>query len=92
MPCGWSHADDPIAGLAALHDLHDLHFGSTPPADWLDLDSTLRQEVADRLARLGYDDPRTWMGWQNLEDRWIGEQHLDPVVLQELRRSSTGVS
>ena len=36
--------------------LHDRLFGTTPREDWLPLEGALRDEVGERLARLGYDD------------------------------------
>lgn len=89
------HADDPLDELADLLMLHDLHFGTTPPHEWLLLDRSLRAEVGALLARVPWVDTdrlafptalfRT-LGWLNLERRWVGPDQIDPVVLTYLRR------
>ena len=43
------------------------------------------------LARLGYEGDlesalASWAGTENLEERLDGIEHIDPVVLEELRR------
>jgi uncharacterized Ntn-hydrolase superfamily protein len=82
---------EPIEELARLYGLHELYFGQTPDAEWLDVDDALRTEIRERLTALGYDDPdldaafRAWTGTENLEDRTRGLDRLDPVVLGELR-------
>ena len=81
---------EPIEELARLHHLHELLFGKTPPADWVDVDGTLRGELSARLAALGHDGPleqafTTWAATENLEERVAGVERVDPVVLAELR-------
>ncbi len=83
------HAD-PITELARLYEQHSLLFGKTPRRDWLELDDGLRAEVEERLRKLGYDGElesafSAWAGAANLEERVDGAQHIDPVVLAELR-------
>jgi uncharacterized Ntn-hydrolase superfamily protein len=80
----------PVGELARLYDMHNLLFGKTPPADWLELDDALRTELEDRLRRLGYDGELAkaldaWAGTENLEERVDGIERIDPVVLAELR-------
>jgi uncharacterized Ntn-hydrolase superfamily protein len=80
----------PIAELSRLYRMHDLLFGKTPPAQWVDVDDSLRQEIVERLARLGYDGDaeRAFVDWastENLEERVDGFSRIDPVVLEELR-------
>ncbi len=87
------HDDTPIDALRGLLDLHTLYFGSSDPADLLDVDTDLRAEVTGILQRLDWGDPAaeleeslfTWVGWHNLEERWRGMDQLDPLVLRELR-------
>ena len=85
---------EPIAELQRMLDLHELHFGSTPDEELLDLTPGLGEELARRLASTGYAsgdlrrDLYDWMGRENFEERWR-EGRLDPVVLQHLR-STTG--
>jgi uncharacterized Ntn-hydrolase superfamily protein len=80
----------PIGELARIYNLHDLLFGKTPRDQWLDVDDTLRAELTERLAHLGYDGAleqalASWAGTENLEERIDGVDRIDPVVLQELR-------
>ena len=41
-----------------------------------------------RLARLGYERLEEWAGVENLEERVQGDDAVDPVVLEALRRKS----
>jgi uncharacterized Ntn-hydrolase superfamily protein len=80
----------PIGELARIYNLHDLLFGKTPRDQWLDVDDSLRAELTERLAHLGYDGAleqalAAWAGTENLEERIDGVDRIDPVVLQELR-------
>src|SRR6266496_3225442 len=45
----------PIAELRRLFGLHRELFGTTPPEDWVDVDSALSEELRERLARLGFE-------------------------------------
>ena len=54
--------------------------------EWLPVDDELRAEIDERLARLGYERLEDWAGVANLEERVDGEDEIDPVVLDELRR------
>lgn len=82
----------PIAELDRLYRLHDLYFGETPDAEWLEIDEELETELRERLGRLGYasgdlpTDLATWAGVENLEERVRGADRIDPVVLDQLRR------
>jgi uncharacterized Ntn-hydrolase superfamily protein len=80
----------PVSELARLYAIHSLLFGKTPRSEWLDVDDGLRDELATRLARLGYDGDLAdalgaWAGTENLEERLDGVERIDPVVLAELR-------
>ena len=77
----------PVEELRRLYDLHDHLFGTTPRDQWLPVDDELRAEIGERLARLGYERLEDWAGAANLEERVEGEDEIDPVVLNELRRS-----
>jgi uncharacterized Ntn-hydrolase superfamily protein len=87
------HSDDPIGDLRRLVDLHDLYFGKSSAADLLPFDEALRGDVGRMLEGVGYWDESeglegslmSWMGWNNLEERWHGMEGLDPLVLRELR-------
>jgi uncharacterized Ntn-hydrolase superfamily protein len=81
----------PVSELLRLYELHSLLFGKTPRERWIDVDETLRAELADRLGRLGYSGELDralgdWSGTENLEERVDGIDRIDPVVLEELRR------
>ena len=52
------------------------------------MDDELRAELDERLGRLGYERLEDWAGVENLEERVDGEDAVDPVVLDELRRKS----
>jgi uncharacterized Ntn-hydrolase superfamily protein len=78
----------PIEELQRLYTLHDRLFGNTPRGEWLPLEGGLRDEVDERLARLGYDSLASWAGVANLEERVDGEQEVDPVVVEALREAS----
>src|SRR5437762_2622350 len=83
----------PLEELRRLYRLHDAIFGKTPPAEWLDVDDDLANELRDRLERLGYDGDlgdalNKWAGNANLEERVDGVAEIDPIVLEELRELS----
>ena len=82
---------EPITELARLYSIHNALFGKTPASEWLDVDAELAEELAARLARLGYTGELAtafaeWAGTENLEERVDGVARIDPVVLEELRR------
>jgi uncharacterized Ntn-hydrolase superfamily protein len=84
----------PIAEIERLYELHRLSFGSTPPDEWLDVDTTLAAELRERLGQLGHAsgdlalDFESWAGIENLEERVSGIERIDPVVLTELRKAT----
>jgi uncharacterized Ntn-hydrolase superfamily protein len=78
----------PIEELRRLYGLHDQLFGKTPRDQWLAIDDELRAEIQERLANLGYERLEDWAGAANLEERVDGDAEIDPVVLDELRRSA----
>lgn len=78
----------PIEELRRLYGIHDALFGRTPRDRWLTVDDALRAELRDRLGRLGYERLEDWAGVENLEERVDGDDAIDPVVLEALRRKS----
>jgi uncharacterized Ntn-hydrolase superfamily protein len=52
------------------------------------VDIDLRRELRERLDKLGYESLTEWAGVENLEERLVGEDVIDPVVLDELRKQS----
>jgi len=80
--------ETPIEELRRLYGLHEQLFGKTPRDQWLLVDDELRAEIDERLAKLGYERLEDWAGAANLEERVDGDDEIDPVVLDELRRGS----
>ena len=88
-------ADDhpsPIAELRRLLGLHRLYFDRPDPADALPIEGDLRDELHAVLVHRGFDPDAGWhdalfgyFGWENLEERWLGENRLDPAVLAYIR-------
>jgi uncharacterized Ntn-hydrolase superfamily protein len=83
----------PLEELRRIYVMHQAIFGKTPREEWLEVDDPLAEELRDRLARLGYEGELgeaffTWAGNENLEERVDGVGHVDPVVLEELRRQT----
>jgi uncharacterized Ntn-hydrolase superfamily protein len=78
----------PIGELRRLYGLHQQLFGKTPSSDWIQVDNDLRAELHERLGKLGYESLSEWAGVENLEERLVGEDVIDPVVLEELRKQT----
>ena len=78
----------PLEELRRLFEIHQELFGETPRSHWIEVDDGLRKEIEDRLAVLGYERLEDWAGVENLEERVDGEDAVDPVVLEALRRAS----
>jgi len=80
----------PVPELARLYELHQALFGTTPRDEWVEVDGDLREELGERLARLGHtgaveDAFVAWASTENLEERVDGVDRIDPKVLEELR-------
>jgi uncharacterized Ntn-hydrolase superfamily protein len=80
--------DRPIEELRRIYELHQQLFGRTPERFWLPLEGELRDEVDERLGRLGFDSLEAWASVENLEERVSGSDAIDPVVLDALREAS----
>jgi uncharacterized Ntn-hydrolase superfamily protein len=78
----------PIEELKRIYELHRQLFGRTPERFWLPLEGELRDEVDERLGRLGFDSLEAWASVENLEERVNGSDAIDPVVLEALREAS----
>jgi uncharacterized Ntn-hydrolase superfamily protein len=87
------HHGEPIEELSRLLDLHRLYFDRSPDHELVTADAALEAEIRGHLERLGKaeSDADVWasleayMGWENLEERWIGPGRVDPKVLEYLR-------
>lgn len=77
---------DPHAELGRLYGIHVQLFGVTPRQEWIAVDDGLRVELEERLRLLGHATLADWAGVANLEERVDGDDDIDPVVLEELRR------
>jgi uncharacterized Ntn-hydrolase superfamily protein len=82
------HAD-PNGELRRLFAIHEALFGSTPRDEWLIVENVLRDEISERLGRLGFRSLIDWAGVENLEERVDGEEMIDPVVLGVLRERTS---
>ena len=80
--------EQPIGELRRIYELHQQLFGRTPERFWLPLEGALRDEVDERLGRLGFDSLEAWAGVENLEERVNGSDAIDPVVLEALREAT----
>ena len=78
----------PVEELRRLYGLHHALFGKTPRGDWLPVDDALRDEIGERLARIGLRRWTTGPASANLEERVDGTDSIDPVVLEALRDAS----
>jgi uncharacterized Ntn-hydrolase superfamily protein len=78
----------PLEELRRIFGIHQELFGRTPREKWIDVDDGLRKEIEDRLAVLGFERLEDWAGEENLEERVGGEDAVDPIVLEALRRKS----
>jgi uncharacterized Ntn-hydrolase superfamily protein len=94
------HSDRPIEDLRGLLDLHTLYFGRTAEDELLPFDAGLQTEVTRILDSIEWADQvgslderiQSWLGWHNLEERWVGVERIDPVVLRELRSAAGRVA
>jgi uncharacterized Ntn-hydrolase superfamily protein len=92
------HHEAPIEELARLLELHRFYFQRPADADLLAADPALEAEIGELLDSLGKRSPDQdlwdalfdYMGWENLEERWVGPGRIDPQVLEYLRRDARG--
>ncbi len=77
----------PLEELRRIFGIHQELFGKTPRSQWIEVDTALRDEIAERLAVLGYERLGDWAGVENLEERVDGEDSIDPFVLERLRQA-----
>ncbi|TYD00177.1 DUF1028 domain-containing protein [Arthrobacter echini] len=83
---------EPIAELRRLHGLHDFLFQRADPASALTVDAGLQAELLTMLVQRGLDTGQgfeaalfAYFGHENLEERWLGPERIDAVVLDHLR-------
>jgi uncharacterized Ntn-hydrolase superfamily protein len=82
----------PIGELRRLLDLHRLYFERPDPDRAISVDPPLRNELRSILAGRGFtpDDDFgralfDYLGWENLEERWLDADRIDPAVLAYIR-------
>jgi uncharacterized Ntn-hydrolase superfamily protein len=88
----------PIEELARLLEFHRFYFQRPVDADVVAADPALEAEIGELLDSLGKRSPGQdlwdalfdYMGWENLEERWVGRGRIDPQVLEYLRRDARG--
>jgi uncharacterized Ntn-hydrolase superfamily protein len=81
---------DPVGRMGGLIELWELYFAKPDPATLLPLEGALADEVRERLGALGYASLDGWAGVENLEERLV-PGHVDPLVLEQLRRPPNAV-
>jgi len=92
---------DPVPELQRLYSIHQLLFEKAGDDELIDISGPLVSELAAALEGLGYlngkgsefDEElssalRTFMGAENLEERWVEGPRIDRTVLEELRRKA----
>jgi uncharacterized Ntn-hydrolase superfamily protein len=79
----------PLEELRRIYGIHQTLFGKTPRDKWVRVDDALREELRERLAKLGYERLDDWAGAENLEERVDGDDEIDPFVLEVLRQQSS---
>jgi uncharacterized Ntn-hydrolase superfamily protein len=93
--------DDPVPELQRLHSIHRLLFEKASESEVIDIDGKLGDRIATSLESLGfleasrdsYDEEvsealRSFMGVENLEERWQEGPKIDKRVLEELERKA----
>ena len=82
----------PIGQLRRLLDLHRLYFDRPDPDRAVPVDDRLRRELVSVLERRDLGPQSgfaqalfAYLGWENLEERWIDEHRIDPAVLAYIR-------
>jgi uncharacterized Ntn-hydrolase superfamily protein len=94
---------EPIKKLAQLLSLHEMYFNKPTPDEILEVDSELAKKIQTALKKLGYFkgeftgiyDEKTvsayndFCGWENYEERYIDERHVDKNVIAALFTKET---
>jgi uncharacterized Ntn-hydrolase superfamily protein len=93
--------EDPVPELQRLYSIHKLLFEKASESELVDIDPELAEEIAGSLQTLGfleagrdsYDDQvsealRSFMGVENLEERWVEGPKIDKRVFEELQRKA----
>lgn len=89
---------EPIEELGRLLELHRLYFDRPAPETALAIDADRRAELEAIIAAREYTPAGTpfpnalsaLFGWENLEERWVDAEHIDPIALAHLRTVAGG--
>jgi uncharacterized Ntn-hydrolase superfamily protein len=92
------HHDRPIDELARLLELHRLYFERPRESEVVVADAQVESELRELLGRVGWapGPGEVWgtlfdyLGWENLEERWVGPGRVDQTVVKYLRRQAAG--
>jgi uncharacterized Ntn-hydrolase superfamily protein len=87
----------PVEELGRLMDLHHLYFDRPDPASLLPLTDEIRNELEAVLQRTGRSGTPASFGdrfyeliaTENLEERWVSADQIDPQALAFIRRLAT---
>ncbi|WP_101524149.1 DUF1028 domain-containing protein [Nocardioides houyundeii] len=83
---------DPLAELARLLDLHQLHLTASTAAERVSVDPGLLGELEERAQSLGHDRFAAWVASENYEMRvapGLAPEWIDVQVLEILRNATT---
>lgn len=97
---------DPVRDLMRIREIHRLLLERPGADDILEIDDAMAREIQELLSGLGhYDGPqtsqydaqtaealRTYMGIENLEERWLDDERIDRNVLAYLRSRKSSAS
>lgn len=91
----------PIDELERLLKMHRLYFPTSSDVELLDVDSTLAAEIGVLLSGAGHreaggagsmaelsDALNAWASTENLEERMVSGEQIDPVVLDYMREQA----
>jgi uncharacterized Ntn-hydrolase superfamily protein len=89
--------EDPMAEMDRLLSVHELYFPNPASLEWVEIRGPLPAKIRRALTARGIDTGagrgysedlqsalRTWVGMENLEERWSDEAMIDKTVLDRL--------
>jgi uncharacterized Ntn-hydrolase superfamily protein len=92
---------DPVAELRRLFDVHQFYFPRPEALRFVNIDEGLADEIRTLLQRVGYPAPAgrgydaglkevlfTFVGMENLEERWSDDPRIERAVLDYLRQQA----
>jgi len=87
------HHPKPIEELTKLLELHHLYFERPKKEELIQIGTELEEEIRESLIILGrwtsgedlMQALADYMSWENLEERWVGQEYIDQKILMYLR-------